>query len=162
MNTNDVLRAIRYSFNLGDSDMMNVFRLAGGDVTRAQVCDWLKKEEDEAFQRLSDFHLAVFLNGFIILRRGKKDGELPIPEKRLNNNITLRKLKIALNLKDDDMLQIFEFAGRKISKHELSAFFRNPDQEQYRECKDQLLRNFLQGMKKKYHVDKASGNSSTE
>jgi uncharacterized protein YehS (DUF1456 family) len=40
--------------------------------------------------------------------------------------------------------------GFRLSKHELSAFFRNPTQPQYRECKDQVLRNFLMGLQMKY------------
>jgi uncharacterized protein YehS (DUF1456 family) len=94
--------------------------------------------------------MAIFLNGFINEKRGKKEGVQPEPEKRLNNNIILRKLKIALNLKDEDILEILMLADLRISKHELSAFFRNPNQEQYRLCKDQVLRNFLFGMQKKY------------
>jgi uncharacterized protein YehS (DUF1456 family) len=99
---------------------------------------------------LSGFQLATFLNGLIIEKRGKKEGPQPIPEKQLNNNIILRKLKIALNLKDEDILDLLKLAGLEISKHELSAFFRKPGQNQYRECKDQVLRNFLSGMGMKY------------
>ncbi|MGB0886259.1 MAG: DUF1456 family protein, partial [Chitinophagales bacterium] len=91
-----------------------------------------------------------FLNGFINEKRGKREGEQPKPEKTLNNNIILRKLKIALNLKDTDVIDMLDLAGLKFSKHELSAFFRKPDQKQYRACKDQFLRNFLYGMELKY------------
>lgn len=150
MNNNDILRRIRYTFDLGDQAMMDIFRLASSEVTRAQVSDWLKKEEDPAFVGMTDIELAVFLNGMIIYKRGKKEGLQPRPEKRLNNNIILRKLKIALELKDEDILEILEMADRKISKHELSAFFRSPSQNQYRPCKDQVLRNFLHGLQLKY------------
>jgi len=135
--------------------MMNLFALGGNEATRAQISDWLKKDEDPEIKQLYDVELAAFLNGLIIDKRGKKDGEQPKTEKRLNNNIVFRKLKIALNLKDDDILNILDLADMCISKHELSAFFRNPSQEQYRLCKDQILRNFLQGLQTKYHVDKA-------
>jgi uncharacterized protein YehS (DUF1456 family) len=151
MNNNDILRRIRYTFDLNDSKMIEIFGLAGHEVTRAQVSDWLKKEEDPARVELYDKQLAFFLNGFIIEKRGKKEGEQPKPEKSLNNNIIFRKLKIALNLRDDDILEILDLVDMHISKHELSAFFRHPDQDQYRPCKDQILRNFLQGMQKKYH-----------
>ena len=95
---------------------------------------------------IKDVELASFLNGFIIEKRGKREGEQPVPEKRLNNNLILRKIKIALNLKDTDMLEYFDLVDFKISKHELSAFFRKPTQKQYRICKDQFLRNFMLGM----------------
>ncbi|MCH2045915.1 MAG: DUF1456 family protein, partial [Saprospiraceae bacterium] len=120
-------------------------------VTRAEVCDWLKKDEDPEQMILTDEQLAIFLNGLINQKRGKKEGPQPTPEKELTNNIILRKLKIALNLKDQDMLTILDAAGMHISKHELSAFFRRPTQKQYRECKDQILRKFIYGLKLKYH-----------
>jgi uncharacterized protein YehS (DUF1456 family) len=135
--------------------MIYLFVLGGYQVTRAQISDWLKKEDDPAFQELSDTYLAVFLNGLIIEKRGKKNEEQPTPEKRLNNNIIFRKIKIALSLKDEDILELFSLVKFRISKHELSAFFRNPAQEQYRPCEDQILRNFLHGMQLKYRGDSA-------
>jgi len=154
MNNNDIIRRIRYTFDFSDSKMIELFAMAGHEVTRAQISDWLKKDDDPAQQGLHDKQLAIFLNGLINDKRGKKEGVQPVPEKRLNNNLILRKLKIALNLKDDDILEILALADMRISKHELSAFFRKPDQSQYRLCKDQILRNFLQGMQIKYHVIK--------
>ncbi|MDX9696304.1 MAG: DUF1456 family protein [Bacteroidales bacterium] len=151
MSNNDILRRIRYTFDLNDTKMINIFGLADLNVSRAQISDWLKKDDDPAFQELSDVHMSTFLNGFIIEMRGKKEGPQPEPEKILNNNIVFRKLKIALNLKDEDILDIFNLVDMRLSKHELSAFFRNPNQSQYRACKDQFLRNFLQGMQIVYH-----------
>jgi uncharacterized protein YehS (DUF1456 family) len=151
MTNNDIIRRIRYTFGFSDSKMIEIFSLAGHQVSRSDISDWLKKEEDPAFNNLNDFQLAVFLNGLIIDKRGKKEGEQPVPENRLTNNIIFRKLKIALNLKDDEVLKILELADMRISKHELSAFFRNPSQSQYRICNDQIMRNFLQGMQIKYN-----------
>lgn len=130
--------------------MMELFATGGYEATRAEISDWLKKEEDTDFKPLYDPMLAVFLNGFITKNRGKKEGEEPKPEKKLNNNIIFRKLKIALNLKDEDILAILALADFQFGKHELSAFFRKPEQDQYRPCKDQILRNFLHGLQLKY------------
>ncbi len=152
MTNNDIIRHIRYIFDFDDSKMIELFSLAGHQITRAQICDWLKKESDPAFISLSDSQLATFLNGFINEKRGKREGEQPLPEKRLNNNIIFRKLKIALNLNDEDILEILALADFQLSKHELSAFFRSPKQRQYRLCNDQILRNFLQGMKIKFKI----------
>jgi uncharacterized protein YehS (DUF1456 family) len=145
------LRRIRYTFEFSDSKMIEIFALAGHEISRAQISDWLKKDDDPAYKDLDDNHLAIFLNGLIIEKRGKKEGLQPIAEKRLNNNIVFRKLKIALDLKDDNILEILGLVDMHISKHELSAFFRNPNQEQFRPCKDQILRNFIHGMQVKYH-----------
>jgi uncharacterized protein YehS (DUF1456 family) len=152
VNSNDILRRIRYTFSFNDSKMIEIFSLAGHEVSRAQISNWLKKDDDPSFQDLDDYQLAIFLNGLIVEKRGRKEGVEPVAEKRLNNNIVFRKLKIALNLKDDEILEILKLADLRISKHELSAFFRKSDQEQYRQCKDQILRNFLHGMQIKYYL----------
>ncbi|SDD77994.1 Uncharacterized conserved protein YehS, DUF1456 family [Algoriphagus faecimaris] len=149
MSNNDILRILRYTFDFKDEEMISIFQQGGEAVDRATVSDWLKKEEDPEFKALFDKPLAAFLNGLITQKRGKKDGEEPVPEKSLNNNQILRKLKIALNYKDEDMLDVFGFRQFRISKHELSAFFRNPKQHQYRDCGDQVLRNFLMGLQLK-------------
>jgi len=152
MNNNDVLRRIRYTFNFDDSKMMAVFGSGGLEVTRAEISDWLKKDDDPDYQKCSDQQLATFLNGLIVDKRGKKDGPQPEPEKQLSNNIVFRKLKIALNLQADEVLSLVNQADFRISKHELSAFFRKPGHKHYRECKDQVLRNFLKGMQLKYRA----------
>ena len=150
MTNNDILRRLRYTFDFNDSKMIDLFGLADFEVTRGQVSDWLKKEDDPAYKNCTDTQLAIFLNGLINDKRGKKEGPQPKPEKRLTNNIIFRKLKIALDLKADDVLEIMELVNLRISKHELSAFFRKPDHKHYRECKDQILRNFLKGVQIKY------------
>jgi uncharacterized protein YehS (DUF1456 family) len=150
MNKNDILRRIRYTFDLSDSKMISIFDQADHQITRAQVSDWLKRDDDPACQQCSDMHLAIFLNGLINDKRGKKDGPQPEPEKSLSNNTIFMKLKIALNLKADDVINILSLAGVNISKHELSAFFRRPGHKHYRECKNQMLRNFLKGLQLKY------------
>lgn len=150
MNNNDIIRSIRYTFDINDDTMIKIFALADLEVNRAEVSDWLKRDDDPEFKPLNDLDLAIFLNGLITHRRGKKDGANPIPEERLNNNLILRKLKIALNLKNEEILEILEKVGRFISPHELSAFFRNPEQAQYRLCKDQVMRNFLHGLQVKF------------
>jgi uncharacterized protein YehS (DUF1456 family) len=150
---NDILRRIRYIFDFNDSKMIAVFGLADHQVTRAQISDWLKKDNDPAYQKCSDTQLAVFLNGLINDKRGKKEGPQPVPEQHLTNNIIFRKLRIALNLKAEDILEIMDLAGLRISKHELSAFFRRPGHKHYRDCKDQVLRNFLKGVQLKYRAN---------
>jgi uncharacterized protein YehS (DUF1456 family) len=153
MTNNDILRRIRYILDLSDSQMISIFSLADHPVTREQISAWLKKDDDPAYQKCSDTKLAIFLNGLINDKRGKKEGAQPDPEKRLTNNIIFVKLKIALNLKADDICEIMALANFPVGKHELSAFFRRPDHKHYRECKDQILRNFLKGAQLKYRSE---------
>lgn len=151
MNNNDILRRLRYAFDYGDDSMIKMFSLGGITTDRATISDWLKKDDNPEQKKLNDFSLASFLNGMIVMNRGKKEGApLMLAEKSLNNNLILRKLKIALELKDTDLLMLLEQGGIRISKHELSAFFRKPTQDQFRLCKDQILRNFLKGLQLRY------------
>lgn len=152
MTNNDVLRRIRYVFDFSDLQMIGIFAQADKEVSQSDVIGWLKKEDHAAYKEVDDTLMATFLNGLINEKRGKREGPQPVPESELNNNIIFRKLKIALNLKDVDILEILELGDRVISKHELSAFFRKPTQSQYRPCKDQILRNFLTGMEKRYRA----------
>ena len=150
MTNNDILRRLRYAFDFNDSKMIAIFAQADHEVTREQVSAWLKADEDPAFKVCNDLQMAIFLNGLINDRRGKREGVQPAPEKRLNNNIIFRKLKIALDLKAEDLLEIIGLTKVRVGKHELSAFFRKPDHKNYRECHDQVLRNFLNGLQLKY------------
>ena len=157
MTNNDLLRRIRFVFNFNDTKMIAIFGQANRDVSRAQISDWLKKEDDPAYQECNDKVLATFLNGLINEKRGKKEGSLETSEETLTNNIIFNKLKIALNLKAENVLAILELSEFHLSKHELSAFFRKSGHKHYRECKDQVLRNFLNGLQIKHR-----GNSTSE
>ena len=64
----------------------------------------------------------------------------------LSNNDILKKLRVALSLKNDDIIKILELAEFKISKGALGDIFRNQDHPGYVEAGDQLLRNFLNGL----------------
>ncbi|MFQ3200611.1 MAG: hypothetical protein ACI9SK_001338 [Zhongshania sp.] len=150
MVNNDVLRRVRYIFDFNDSKMIAIYGLADHHVSREEVSAWLKKEGDDNYEECSDLLMAAFLNGLITDMRGAKDGQKSVVEKRLTNNMIFMKLKIALSLKAEDVMAILALADFKISKHELSAFFRKPEHKHYRECKDQILRNFLKGLQLKF------------
>ncbi|MFK7896639.1 MAG: DUF1456 family protein [Myxococcota bacterium] len=153
MTNNDVLRRLRYTFDFKDSKMISLFAESGLGVTREQVSDWLKREEEPSFVRCKDIELAHFLNGLIVERRGKREGDAPVAERRLNNNLILRKLKIALEYKTEDLLSVMELGGLRVSAHEMSAFFRRENHKHYRVCEDQILRNFLRGLQLRLRPD---------
>lgn len=110
----------------------------------------MAREGEAGFVLCEDEKLACFLNGLIIKNRGPKGDTTPEPERVLSNNMILQKLKIALNLKADDLLEMLKLKELTLSKHELSALFRRSDHKNYRECLDQMLRNILDGMEKHY------------
>lgn len=153
MTNNDMLRRLRYSLDLSDSKMINIFAQAEQTMSREEISNWLKKDDDPAYSALGDLQFAQFLNGLIAERRGKREGPAPVPEKHLSNNMIFMKLKIALDLKSEDVLEILALNHFSLSSHELSAFFRKPAHKHYRKCKDQVLRNFLKGLQLKLRGD---------
>jgi len=147
MTHNDVLRSIRYLLNISDAAVVDIIRLGGHEVSRAEIVGFLKKEDDAGYQPCSDRVLAHFLNGLVTYKRGKDESRPPQPvEVPVTNNAVLKKLRAAFELKDSDILSLLEKTGFRVSKTELSAFFRRPDHRNYRDCGDQFLRNFLKGL----------------
>jgi uncharacterized protein YehS (DUF1456 family) len=144
---NDVLRSVRYMLDISDTKVVDIIKLGGFDVTKAQVMAFMMKDEEEGFEPCSDEVMAHFLDGLVFFKRGKDESrpqlaiELPI-----TNNIVLKKLRVAFELKEDDMHEILKAAEFPVSKPELSALFRKAGHNNYRPCGDQLLRNFLRGL----------------
>jgi uncharacterized protein YehS (DUF1456 family) len=146
---NDVLRSIRYALDLSDAKVVAMIKLAERDIEPADVASFLKKEDEEGFVECADDVLSAFLDGLIIHRRGRmepKPGQDKKPETRLNNNAILKKLRVAFELKEEDMHKVLELAGLPVSKPELNALFRQKGHKNYRACGDQFLRNFLKGL----------------
>lgn len=153
---NDVLRRLRYALRLDDEATISIFKLVQYDMDADYLRSIMKKETETGFTPCRDKILSLFLDGLIIKQRGKQEGKEPTILKageRISNNDILRKIRIAMTYKDDDIISILQMAGYRISKGELSALFRRTDHRNYTECGDQLLRNFLQGMVKKLRPD---------
>ena len=64
----------------------------------------------------------------------------------LTNNDIFKKLRVALKMRDDDIVKVLSLVDFEITKSELGAFFRSEDHPKYMECQDQILRNFLNGL----------------
>ena len=150
MTNNDFLRRLRYALNIKDNIMIQIFKKGNIIVTREDVIDYLKKDIDDGFKKLSNNDLISFLDGLIIQKRGKKEDGTPVPKIKVTknnlNNILLRKLRIALAFKSYDMIRIFKLGGIEISEGELSALFRSENHKNYKECGDKYIRIFLKGL----------------
>lgn len=147
MTNNDILRSVRFMLNLSDAKVVEIFALTDCEVALSDVQAWLKKEDDAAFKPLPDVLMGYFLNGLIFFRRGKSE-EMPAPsiERRMNNNIFMKKLRIAFDLKTTDIPAVLAKADFTVSQAEIGAIFRKPEHKNYRECGDQIMRNFLKGL----------------
>jgi len=179
MNNNDILIRLRYALDIKDTEVVEIFRLGGVDISKEDVLKMLQKPKDnknngtdntdnddndrnkDDFKdnlKCNNFMLESFLNGFIIFKRGKQEEKpdqpsrpvLSIRDSKSVNNVLLKKVKIALELSSEDMLDILESAGVSITKGELSAVFRKEGHKNYKECGDRYARNFLRGLATKY------------
>lgn len=159
MLNNDILIRLRYALDIKDVDMVEMFKLGGVTVAKEDVQLMLKKVDEEEYEDLPEDYIRVnnvmmeqFLNGLVTFERGKRPGDTgtpPITGESVNNQL-LKKVKIALSLTSEDMLEIFDLAGVRVSKGELGAILRKEGHKNYRECGDKFARNFLKGLTLKY------------
>lgn len=158
MNHNDRLTRLRYALDIRDIDMVKIFELGGMKVTKEEVREMLTKKNDEDYEfELIDEAFERFLNGMIISQRGAREGsEAPVFElhKGNANNLLLKKMKIALSLTSEDMLDTLDRAGVVVSKGEMSAILRKEGHRNYKPCGDRYARNFIKGLMLEYRGDK--------
>ncbi|CAM4310544.1 hypothetical protein BAMA_22995 [Bacillus manliponensis] len=168
MSNNDILKRVRYAMDIKDIDMVEIFKLGGIEVTKEEVVDMLtklKKSPQQEVDEENDYVLACdimmlesFLNGFITFKRGKQDPKpgqpagqaMPLQTNESANNLLLKKMKIALSLTSEDVLDILDSVGVKVTKGELGALLRKKGHKNYKECGDRYARNFLKGLAVKY------------
>lgn len=175
MDNNDILIRLRYAMDIRDVDMIEIFKLGGINITKEKVQRLLVKPqagfgasgekaavEDQDRDICDDFMLESFLNGYIVYKRGRQESKPGEQEKpmfmiknhRSVNNVLLKKVKIALSLTGDDMLDIFKSVGINLSNGEISAVLRREGQRNYKECQDRYARNFLKGLAIRYRPDR--------
>ncbi|MCL1948781.1 MAG: DUF1456 family protein [Turicibacter sp.] len=164
MTNNDLLVRLRYALDIKDTDMVEMFRRGGADMDKEGLRRILAKplvigdvdgeeEESSEYQPCNDKLLEKFLNGFIAFKRGPQDpkpGQPQPTKKDKTNNLFFKKVKVALSLTTDDLMEIFALGGASVSKGELGAILRKPDHRNYQECLDSFLRKFLKGLTQKH------------
>ena len=147
MMNNDILRNVRYMLDLPDAKLATITALAGLSVPQADFDAYLKKDDEAGYRDCPDKVMAHFLDGLVMHRRGRDDSRpAPPVARRVSNNLVLKKLRVAFELRDEEMHAILAAVGFPLSKSELSALFRKPEHPNYRPCGDQLLRHFLRGL----------------
>ena len=156
MTNNDILRRLRYAFDFSDQAAVALFSLDPNnsiEINKTGFNHRISKEDDAQFIACSDVELAAFLDGLIVSKRGLREANPkakpiePIKDGfRLSKNDILKKLRIAMNYKEQNMLDTLKLGGSELSKSELGALFRKPQHKHYRSCGGQVLRNFIKGL----------------
>ncbi len=153
INTNEILYRIKKALNLTNEEMLEAYRLEDYTMETSRLESLLKRRLDKGFEHCSYEELGVFLDGLVSLKRGpspKKANEEEAIE--LTNNLILKKLRIALELKEAEMEIIFGLADVELSKQQMASLFRKAGHKNFKECSDELLMAFLEGLDEFYYV----------
>lgn len=162
MRNDEIIKSTRYILDLDDAQIAEFLKLADYQPTRDEVSEIFSDNKEtitkidgtEVEKDTDDKLTAHFLDGVIFHLRGKSDKHPAPPiQTPVTNNIVLKKLRVAFKLKDTDIIDILESEGLSLSKTELSAFFRDDTHRNYKNCGDQVLRNFLRGLAKRQRGD---------
>ena len=149
MHNNEILLRIRDAVSLDDARMVAIFALGGEPLDEATTQAMLRDLGGPDATNCGGDTLLHFLDGFILDQRGQPPAtdEVSAPRsERLTNNVVLKKLRIALQLKEDDVLRILASGGTPLSKRQLGALARKRGNKHYRVCSNEVLTSFLTGL----------------
>lgn len=152
MNINNTFKEIVTSLSLSDTEVIETFKLAEFEISSARISSILSEERSRDYKQCSYEELGAFLDGLVLLKRGpspkKQSGNTPIV---LTNNLILKKLRIALELKDPEIEIVFALGDAMLTKQELKSLFRSEGHKNFRACSDALLEAFLEGLNEFYY-----------
>ena len=134
------------TLKVSDAQMAEIAALGGCTVAEAEVRAWLSREDEDGYQECPDEAMARFRRADLFQAWQDESRPAPPLELPVSNNQILKKLRVAFELRDEDLQAILHAADLQLSKSELGALFRKPGHSNYRPCGDQLLRNFLKGL----------------
>ncbi len=153
INTNEILFRIQKALNLTTEEILEAYKLEDYTMEASHLESLLKRRQDDGSILASYEELGVFLDGLVTLKRGpspKKANEDEAVE--LTNNLILKKLRIALELKEPETEIIFGLAEVELSKQQLASLFRKKGHKNFKECSNELLMAFLDGLDEFYYV----------
>ena len=153
INTNEILYRIQQAMNLTTEEMIEAYKLEAYNMETSHLESLLKRRNDIGFILCTYEELGLFLDGLVTLKRG------PSPKKanndeviELSNNLILKKLRIALELKEAETEIIFGLADIELTKQQLASLFRKEGHKNFKACSDELLMAFLEGLDEYYYV----------
>ncbi len=149
MDNNEILVRIKEVVSLDDARLVAIFALGGESVDEDTTQAMLRDPSGAGFLACKGDRLLCFLDGLILDQRGQRpttDKTSEPQREPLSNNVVLKKLRIALQLKEDDVLRILASGGTALSKRQLGALARKRGNKHYRVCSDEVLASFLTGL----------------
>ncbi len=115
MINNDVMRSLRYLLETDDTGLAQLIALGGGTTTRPEVTAFLKRDDEPGYVLCPNVVMGQLLDGLIIQRRGPDEkAKARPPETTITNNTVLKKLRVAFELKEADLLELMAASGFRI------------------------------------------------
>lgn len=152
LSTNEILYRIKKALNLSEEEILKAYELEGYEMQASHLDALLKRRQDKNFQLCSYEELGVFLDGLVTLKRGPSPKKNTNEDVELTNNLILKKLRIALELKEAETEIIFGLADVTLTKQQLASLFRKESHKNFKKCSDELLMAFLEGLDEFYYV----------
>jgi len=140
MDNHEVVTRLRQGLGLGDEELTELLGAGGAPVTAEAVARYGEVP-------LSDAQLLELLDGLIVWRRGPSPTKpKPGARPRVDGNLVLKKLRIALDLREDDLVKVFAAGGREVGARGLTPWFRKAKSKHYKAVDDATLGAFLDGL----------------
>ena len=152
MDTNEIIYKIKKAINLSDEEILKAYELESYDMKSENLTAILTKRQDKEFKTCSYEELGIFLDGLVTLKRGPSTKKVDDEIVELTNNLILKKLRIALELKEPETEIIFGLGEVDLSKQELKSLFRKEGHKNFKPCSDELLIAFIEGLDEFYFV----------
>jgi uncharacterized protein YehS (DUF1456 family) len=151
--TNQVLVGLKQALQLSYSDIETIYALSGFEVSSKEIENFFKESTYRDSKQVGYEALGAFLDGLITFKRGEPPHTPPNEIQTLTNNLILKKIRIALNLKTHEIEIIFNLVDIFLTKQQLSALFRKEEHKNFKACSNALLLTFLEGLDEYFFVD---------
>ena len=149
---NNHLKKLKHIFELEDTNVLEVLQIIKPDTSLQTVESYLSDQSADNFLSLGHEDMRAFLDGLIISSRGESEKGIPKPDGAdLSNNDILKKLRIALNLLEEDIYDVFDTGNLALGPTELKGIFHKAGHKSFKPCTDQMLKSFLEGLEIMYH-----------
>ena len=152
VSTNEILYRIQKALNLSMENMIEIYKLESYEMSETHLDALLKRRLDKGFMLCSYEELGVFLDGLVTFKRGPSPKKSTDEVVELTNNLILKKLRIALELKEAETEIIFGLADIELTKQQLASLFRKENHKNFKPSSDELLMAFIEGLDEFYYI----------
>ena len=152
MKINDILYKIKTALSLDNETILEIYKLVEYEMSEEHLINILKKHQDKDYEDATYEELGLFLDGLVILKRGPSDkvqDEDTVIE--LTNNLILKKIRVAMELKESELVILFALAEVTLTKRQIGSLFRKEGTKNFKACSDELLMAFLDGLDEFYY-----------